>query len=318
MRTQPNFWTAKSAISTLLLPLAWLYGLGSMLHRKFTKPETLHAPVISIGNITAGGAGKTPTTIMLAHLLQEMGKTPHILSRGYGATIATPIRVATQHHHTRQVGDEALLLAKHAPTWVFPSRFQSGIAAIAAGADILLCDDGLQHYALSKDVNLLVIDGAYGVGNGRYLPAGPLRESLAHALTRCDAVILIGQDKHHLRDKITLPIFNASIRATGDTNWLKGTHVIAFAGIARPQKFYDTLLELGAVLSGTFSFADHHHFSEKELALLNQSGAMLVTTEKDWVRLPAQWQTRIRYVPVALHLEEPAALRQWLEQKLYA
>lgn len=318
MRRQPDFWNRQGFLPFVLLPIAWLYGLSAKLHRALVYPKRLGVPVISIGNITAGGAGKTPTTIALAQLLQQNGMIPHIISRGYGAKIAAPLRVDVVQHNVCDVGDEALLLAQHAPAWVCPNRYAAGSAAIKAGANILLCDDALQHHALKKDINLLVIDGAYGIGNGKILPAGPLRESLTAAHKRCDAVILIGDDRHGLTHHISIPIFRASILPKGDMEWLKDTKVIAFAGIARPQKFYETLLELGAVLSKTFNFADHHRFSEAELTLLTQQDMMVVTTEKDWVRLPSHWQARIRYVPIALQLENSAALRDWLEQKLHA
>ncbi|MFZ4125199.1 MAG: tetraacyldisaccharide 4'-kinase [Rickettsiales bacterium] len=316
MRTQPSFWVTRGVISTLLLPLAWLYGLGTMLHRLVVSPKALPIPVISIGNVTTGGAGKTPTTIALVRLLKESGYVPHILSRGYGAKIVTPLRVDAAHHTAQEVGDEALLLAQCAPTWVCPNRYEAGIAAIAAGANVLVCDDALQHHALEKDLNILVIDGGYGLGNARLLPAGPLRESLRSAVQRSHATIMIGNDTQQLSPKISLPLFNATIRPQGDTAWLNGTRVIAFAGIARPQKFYDSLLGLDAVLTATFSFADHHTFTEEELTQLTSGDAIAVTTQKDWVRLSPQWQARIKYLPITLDFTAPHILKQWINDAL--
>jgi tetraacyldisaccharide 4'-kinase len=317
MLRQPKFWSTRGALSIALSPLAALYECGATLHRIMCSPKALPVPVISIGNITAGGAGKTPTTIAIAQLLQQQGMIPHIISRGYGANIAAPLRVDVAQHNVQDVGDEALLLAHHATTWVYPDRHAAGMAAIVAGANVLVCDDALQHHALKKDINLLVIDGAYGIGNGKMLPAGPLRESFAKACARCDAIILIGADMHGVRDHTTLPIFKATIIPSGDVSWLNGTRVTAFAGIARPQKFYQTLLDLGAIPTATYDFPDHRLFSDTELRMLS-SHDMPVTTQKDWVRLSPAWQERIRYVPITLQLEDSAALHTWLEHTLRA
>lgn len=316
MRT-PNFWRTNGLVPCLLTPFSWLYAAGAALDRRCTSSHTLSVPVISIGNITAGGAGKTPTTIALTKLLRARGRNPHILSRGYGAKIAAPLKVDVAQHSAVQAGDEALLLAHAAPTWVYPKRKDSGNAAINDGANVLVCDDALQHHALAKSINLLVIDGAYGVGNGKGLPAGPLRESLSSALARVDAVIIIGADVHGLAKKITMPVFTATMQATGDVHWLKDTRIIAFAGIARPQKFYDTLTVLGAQITTHFDFADHHVFSEEELKTITTLGAA-VTTEKDWVRLSPEWKKRIRYVPVEVVFDDIVAIGDWLEEKLHA
>lgn len=317
MPAQPNFWATRSVASVLLLPLSLLYVLGAKLDHLLAKPQRLRVPVISIGNVTVGGAGKTPTSIAITKLLKERGHMPHILSRGYGAKIAAPIRVNPAQHKSADVGDEALLLAQYAPTWVCPKRIQSGDAAVSAGANLVICDDALQHHALHKDINMLIIDGAYGIGNGWLLPAGPLRESLSDALARCDGVVLIGEDAHGVTRNISLPIFKAKLEPVGDVNWLKNTDVIAFAGIARPQKFYATLKALGATIRATHDFPDHHEFSESELNVLASSGT-LVTTEKDWVRLSPEWQTRIKHLPVALRFDDAQKLGNWLEEKLRA
>lgn len=203
------------------------------------------------------------------------------------------------------------------PTWVCPERVKSGDAAVAAGANVVVCDDALQHHKLHKDINLLVIDGAYGTGNGLLMPAGPLRESLNDALARSHAVILIGEDAHGVTRNITLPIFKATLKPVGDFAAFKGKDVVAFAGIARPQKFYDTLRALGPNIRATHDFPDHHEFTESELKTLASTGTV-VTTEKDWVRLPAEWQSRIQYLPVALQFADAEKLSDWLEAKLHA
>jgi tetraacyldisaccharide 4'-kinase len=308
------FWQTHGLLAQTLRPFAAIYALGTALDRTLKPPEHVGIPVISVGNVTAGGAGKTPVTLALANLLAK--HEPHILTRGYGARIQAPLRVNPAQHTARDVGDEALLLARIAPVWAFANRISSATAAKAAGAKILLCDDALQHHPLYKDLSLLVIDGTYGIGNGLLLPAGPLREPLRTALARSHAVILIGEDRHGLTAKISLPIVHARIKPAGDVGWLKGARIIAFAGIARPQKFYATLAQQGADIIATHDFPDHHPYTEHELERLAQPGNLLVTTEKDWVRLPPAWQSKIRALPVMLQFDEPEKFREWINHAL--
>ncbi len=305
-----RFWQSRNIVAQALWPLSQIYMLGAALDRWLATAQKPSVPVIAIGNVTAGGAGKTPTTIALAKLLGD--QTPHILTRGYGANITAPIRVNPAQHLAEQVGDEALLLAAAAPAWAFRRRSASAEAAIAAGAKLLLCDDALQHHPLHRDINLLVLDGEYGVGNGWCLPAGPLREPLHQALLRCHAVILIGEDRHQLTAPVSLPVFHARIMPAEDTAWLKNTRLLAFAGIARPKKFYDFLRAQGAEIVATQDFPDHHSFAEKELERLAAPGLPLVTTEKDWVRLRPLWRQRVRAVPVQLQFDAPEKLREWI------
>ena len=309
-----QFWQRRGLWANLLRPAAALYRIGAAYDRRTTVPQQLAVPVIALGNVTVGGAGKTPATIALARLLADCA--PHILTRGFGAKIAAPIRVNPAQHHAEDVGDEALLLAAAAPSWACPKRVAAGQAAIDAGAQLLLCDDALQHHALHKTINLLVLDGDYGIGNGLLLPAGPLRETLPEALARCHAVILIGTDRHHLTAHISLPVFHAHITPAADVAWLKGQRLLAFAGIARPEKFYATLRALGADLVATQDFSDHHAFTETELTRLAASEFTLITTEKDWMRLSPEWRARVRVLPVQLRFDEPEHLREWIRHAL--
>lgn len=307
----PRFWQSRSITSTALLSASLLYRLGASLDRKFTKAQHALLPVISIGNVTAGGAGKTPATLALIPLLQALGHTPHILTRGYKGATLTAHRVQ-QTDDAAMVGDEALLLAQAAPTWVGRDRLASAQAAASNGATILLCDDALQHHALHKDISFLVIDGPYGIGNGRILPAGPLREPLASAITRCNAVILIGNDAQQRTSQLPLPVFTASLKPTGDTAFLKQGNWLAFAGIGRPEKFYSTLRALGSNLVATRDFPDHHAYSDADIiqlqALATRSNATLITTEKDAVKLPASARSTIHVLPVGLVFDEPQAI----------
>ena len=318
MRT-PRFWQQKNWLSNLLLPASFLYGLGAMLDRRLTPPQRAALPVLSIGNVTAGGAGKTPVTMALIPLLQSLGQQPHIISRGYGGSATAAHRVLPSDDW-QQVGDEPLLLANAAPTWVATKRMNAACAAQAAGANMVVADDAHQHHAIAKDVSLLVIDGHYGIGNGRLLPAGPLREPFAAALARADAVVMIGEDRHGLSPKINKPIFTASLAPQGDTAWLNRAKLLAFAGLARPQKFYDTLISLGANIIGYQDFADHHPYTRSEIesliAAAKIQGAILITTAKDAVKIPTDLRSQIRVLEVAIQWKNEAALRQWLAERL--
>ena len=217
----PRFWQEHSLASTALLPLAGLYGVGAWLDRTFTKAQTAPLSILAIGNATAGGAGKTPTALALAPLLRELGHIPHFATRGYGA--ATPLHAhrVSDKDDAAHVGDEALLLARIAPTWVGRDRLAAANAAREAGATLLICDDALQHHRLKKDLTLLVIDGPFGIGNGRLLPAGPLREPFSTALTRSDAAIFIGADSQQLAAAIEQPIFHAHLAPSANMPSLK-------------------------------------------------------------------------------------------------
>jgi tetraacyldisaccharide 4'-kinase len=285
-----------------------------------TQPTRVAVPTICVGNLTAGGAGKTPVVLSLAQLLRARGRRPHILSRGYGGSFKGPLQVDPTRHRASEVGDEPLLLAAAAPSWIGADRVASARAAIAAGADLLLLDDGFQNPALAYDIALVVIDGGYGIGNGRVMPAGPLREPAAPALERASAVVMIGACEQPL-DLGRLPILKAAL-APIDADALKGQRVVAFAGIGRPTKFFATLRELGADLAWTRDFPDHHPYSAGELdtlaAAARAKNATLVTTEKDWVRLPPQWREKIRALKVALRWDDAAALERMLAPALGA
>lgn len=323
MRHAPSFWHVPSRTGRMLAPLGLLYAAGGLLHRVFTRSQSAHVPVISIGNVVAGGAGKTPTVITITQLLRMAGFTPHILSRGYGGSFTEPTRVVPNTHSTTTVGDEALLLARAAPTWVHPKRIRSAGHAAAAGANVLVCDDALQHHGLRKDINIVVIDGAYGLGNGYCIPAGPLREPLSCALRRADAVVFIGDDQHFLRPRIplSLPVFHADIVPVGDVGFLYEKPIIAFAGIARPQKFFDSLAALHVTPVATHVFPDHHPFTDEELRALfaeaSSKNARLVTTEKDWVRLPDAMRRHCHSLPIQLRFAKTQAVAEWLIERLY-
>jgi tetraacyldisaccharide 4'-kinase len=289
--TPPRFWQTGGLLPTALAPFGAI--TAAITARRVARAGwRAPVPVICVGNAGVGGSGKTPVVLDLAARLTRRGVAVHCLTRGYGGSARGVTRVDPTGHTAAEVGDEALLLAAVAPTWVGADRGASGRAAVAAGAQALLMDDGLQNPTLEKTVSLLVIDGGAGFGNGRLLPAGPLREPVARAAARCRAAVMIGADQRGAAAALPadLPILQASLAPGPDMLAQAGRVALAFAGIARPGKFFATLEQAGMVLAESRGFADHHSYSARELANLRLRagalGAVLVTTWKDFVRIP--------------------------------
>jgi tetraacyldisaccharide 4'-kinase len=328
MLRAPRFWFSPPGAPRLaarfLAPAAALWGVGARLRQARGRPEPAPVPVICVGNLTVGGAGKTPTVIALLSALSEAGWTPHALSRGYGGVERGPHRVDPEADPAERVGDEPLLLAAFAPTWVARDRLAGARAAAAAGADVIVMDDGFQDPRLRKDLSILVIDSEQGFGNGRLIPAGPLREPVAQGLARADAALLIGTRAQEAALRATwpelkaLPLLRGRIAPLPTGLPLDGAPVVAFAGIGHPEKFFATLRALGADLRATHAFPDHAAYSPAILRRLaaeaRGQGAALVTTEKDSVRLPRAFRREAMAVPVRLELAEPATLVEFLEQ----
>ena len=298
----PGFWQHDGAIARLLAPLSG--PVAEWAARRMERPGwRVPVPVVCCGNVSVGGAGKTTLALDLGQRLVRRGARVAFLTRGYGGRAQTAARV-TLGHDARDVGDEALLLAAVAPTFVGADRVASAKAAVGAGATVLVMDDGLQNPGLVKDLSLLVIDGVAGFGNGRVLPAGPLREPVAGCAARCDAAVVIGAE--HAAIGTHLPASLAVLRATlrPEAPGLAGRRVLAFAGIGRPAKFFATLAEAGAEIAGQRGFADHHVFHPAELRRLHRRaaklGAVLVTTPKDAVRLPPEWRDQVEVAGVSL------------------
>lgn len=318
----PDFWQRDGAAARLLDPIGRLYGLAGHVRRRLATPSELDIPVICIGNLTAGGAGKTPTAIAIARYLIAKGERPHLLSRGYGGRARGPLRVDLDRDDAIDVGDEPLLLAEVAPTWVSADRVAGGRAAKAAGASHIVMDDGLQNPGLAKDLSLLVVDGITGFGNHRLMPAGPLREALAPAFSRIDAAIVIGPDQAGIEAVLPegLTRLSADIQADPGQEDLKGRPVLAFAGIGRPAKFFQSLEELGAQIVETHSFPDHHRYRVSEvenlLARAKRSDAACITTAKDHVRLAPNLKNAVEKLLVSLHFDELQHLDKLLSQSL--
>ena len=307
MRT-PAFWQRDGARlpALLLAPFGWIYGWLTL--RRLRKPGwRAPVPVISIGNFTAGGAGKTPTAIAVAEALKARGESPFFLTRGYGGRITGPVRVDTAVHDAADIGDEPLLLARHAPVIVARDRAAGARLAISEGATCLVLDDALQNPALAKDFSLAVIDGGFGFGNGNCVPAGPLRAPVHAMQPHIDAVLIIGKDEMDCGQacrSLSWPFFSAMMQPdAASVATLAGRDVVAFCGIGRPEKFRETLEVLGAKIRAFHAFADHHPYSEAEARMLGEAddAALLVTTEKDHVRLrgsPALEALAVRAMPV--------------------
>lgn len=323
-RTAPRFWRAGSGsrLPILLRPLAAVYGFGNRLNQRMTAAQEIGVPVLSIGNLVAGGAGKTPTAITIAQHLLAIGRHPHIVSRGYAGRLKGPLQVDPLRHSAVDVGDEALLLAAVAPTWISRNRPAGARAAAAAGADCIIADDAHQTYALARRLNLLVVDGGYGFGNGLQLPAGPLREPIEDGLSRCDAIVMIGTTSVAMPDFGNRPVFTANLQPhPADAERLRGRRVLAFAGIGRPEKFFTSLHQLGAIVVKTATFPDHALYTPDTVMRLVEAAhdvnAIPVTTAKDLVRLPEAARPMVDVLRVSLAFSTPQKLDDFLQNRLF-
>ena len=312
----PDFWDRDDGAAKLaaaaLTPLGLLYGAAVRWKARHAKPYRARVPVICIGNLTAGGTGKTPIAIAVADAIIARGKNPFFLTRGYGGQLAGPV-VVSRYHSAAEVGDEPLLLARKAATVVAYDRHQGALLAVERGADVIVMDDGHQNFTLHKDLSLVVVDGEHGFGNGHVLPAGPLREPVEQGLARADAVILTGDGTPSL-PAFKGPVLRARIAPPDTAEW-RGRRVVAFAGIGRPEKLFRSLAGLGAELVATVAFADHHPYTKEELTDLKSraNGAQLVTTEKDYVRLTAVDRDGVTFLPVTTTIEPQEALDRLLD-----
>lgn len=308
----PGFWHREPGVlSTLLAPLGALYAAGTARRLRMETPAHMPVPVVCIGNLNAGGTGKTPTTIAIVQRLLEWGVAVHVVSRGYGGSLEGPVRVQEMKHTADEVGDEPLLMAAFAPVWVAKDRAAGARAAVDAGAQIILLDDGFQNPSVHKDLSIVVVDARQGFGNGHVIPAGPLREPVATGLARADFTLTIGA----AADQIDIPgppqlRGNLQPLQTG-MSWA-GVPVFAFAGIGQPEKFFRTLKALGADVRGTVALDDHQPLSQALLTRLGEQAAKLsaqpITTEKDAVRLPPALRGRVMTLPVRLEIEDWAPL----------
>jgi tetraacyldisaccharide 4'-kinase len=297
--------------AALLAPLGWLYGASVAFKARTARPFDPGMPVICVGNLTAGGSGKTPIAIAIAEMLRARGHKPYFLTRGYGGSERGPA-MASRGHSAAVMGDEALLLARTAPTIVARDRAAGARLAKEKGATVIVMDDGHQNFSIAKTLSLVVVDGETGFGNGYQIPAGPLREPVAQGLARADAVIFVGDGAPDLGG-YSGPVLRAHLKAEGDA--FAGKTVFAFAGIGRPEKFFASLEDGGAAVVGSCFFPDHHPYSENEIIQLRAVAgeAMLVTTEKDFVRLSTAQRKGIRMLKVAAVFDDAHATERLLD-----
>jgi tetraacyldisaccharide 4'-kinase len=328
----PAFWYQAPAgwldrlAPAALHPLSLLYQALGRRRLQRTKPARIGAAVICVGNLTLGGTGKTPVTMGMLDVALERGVNAQALSRGYGGRNKGPLCVDLARHTAKDVGDEPLMIATVAPTWVSRDRQAGAEAAILHEAELVVMDDGHQNPQVFKDLSIIVVDAEAGWGNGRIFPAGPLREAVTPGLARADAVILMLRDREQAPDYAGLGLAELEIPVI--TAWLEPAApppsgpLLAFAGIGRPEKFFRSLAAAGGQLAETRAFPDHHAYSRSELRKLREAadaaGAQLVTTEKDFVRIPAAERDGLTAWPVRIVFSEPARIAALVQQALDA
>jgi tetraacyldisaccharide 4'-kinase len=325
MRAPAFWWSNPGAVAALLSPFASV--CSAVAARRLKQPGArVGMPVICVGNPTVGGAGKTPTAMAVARLLIEAGERPYFLTRGYGGRLAGPVAVKSTHT-AAQAGDEPLLLARIAPTVVAADRVAGAELARQKGASVIVMDDGFQNPSLAKDLSILVIDGARGVGNGRVLPAGPLRAPLEPQFERASGILIIGEVTGAAPVVVAararkLPLFHATLVPDVEAvETLRREKVLAFAGIGDPEKFFATLAAAGIDAPIKRSFPDHHRYTASQAKALIDDAArhklLLLTTEKDMVRIQGnaaltELASVTRALPVSLRVQEHAELRKFI------
>ena len=325
----PSFWYDDSSASALpkliLTPFSYFYRLGFDISQRIANPYRSRLPVICIGNLTAGGSGKSPCAIAIKDLLSEQNLTKHpcFLIRGYKGSLKGPVLVDPNVHTAKQVGDEALMLAKHGHVIVSKDRKEGAILAEKKRFDMIIMDDGLQNPQLEKDYKIIVVNGFKGFGNQGQIPAGPLRQSIESGIEQADCVIIIGEDEYGIQDLVeNTTIFHATYEPAPEQNFEPNVKTIAFAAIAHPDNFKRTLESIGVAIKNFYSYPDHKTLKEaEELELVMEaynSQAQIITTEKDYVRLSEQSQQspQITFLKMDMNLLAPDKIIEDIGHKM--
>ena len=319
MLKAPKFWYLKrdSFLSNSLYPFSLIFRLGTKIRNLVSREKKTTLPIICVGNIVVGGAGKTPVALKIGNMLLKAGYKPHFVSKGYGG-LEKNNTLVKDWHSPKSVGDEPLLLSEIAPTWIGLNRNKSFQLASENGADCIVMDDGFQNPTLQKDFSIVVINGEQGFGNKRVIPSGPLRESISRGLSRTNLVITIGDMSETLKDKIPkhIPLITANFKIKEDEMMLKGQRVTAFAGIAYPEKFFNSLKLVKANIVDKISYSDHHIYSEDDLLYLaeiaNKNKSILVTTKKDMVRIPKNFRSLVKTIDGFIEFDDEKLLLEIL------
>ena len=319
MLKAPKFWYMKrdSFLSNSLYPFSLIFRLGTKLRNLVSRERKSKLPIICIGNIVIGGAGKTPVALKIGNMLKQAGYNPHFVSKGYGG-LEKNNTLVKDWHSPKSVGDEPLLLSEIAPTWIGLNRNKSFQLAKEKGADCIVMDDGFQNPTLQKDFSIIVINGEQGFGNKRVIPSGPLRESINRGLSRTNLVILIGEISDEVRNKIPkhIPLIAANFKIKEDEMILKGQRVTAFAGIAYPEKFFNSLKLVNTNIVDKITYSDHHVYTENDLLNLaeiaNKNKSILVTTKKDMVRIPKNFRSLVKTIDGFIEFDDENLLLEIL------
>ena len=321
----PGFWRKKNnliekIIILFLLPFSLVYFLIFKIVKKIKKTNKVGIPVICVGNINVGGSGKTPFVIYLVNLLKKKKVNVHIVSRGYLGKLRGPIQVDIKKHTYKDVGDEALLLAKETNTWVSKNKFEGALMATLHGADVIILDDGLQNYSLHQDLKIVVVDGGFGFGNEFPIPAGPLRESISSGIKKSDILILFNKDKNDIEKKIKnkISIIHGSAKIKKISN-LKNKKIVGFSGMGRSEKFYSSLKKNKINVLEFFSYPDHYSYNKKRINnLINyakKNDAILVSTLKDKQRINFDQRKKISFLDLEIEIKEIKSLIHFLKKK---
>ena len=317
MLKAPKFWYLKkdTFLSRSLYPLSLLFRLGTKFRNIASHTNKFAFPVICIGNIVVGGAGKTPVAIKIGELLKISGYNPHFISKGYAGVIKKSTLVETWHS-PQSVGDEPLLLSEIAPTWIGKDRNNSIKLAKNMGADCIIMDDGFQNPTIHKDFSIVVINSSQEFGNKRVMPSGPLRESIKRGLSRTNLIIVIGAITESLKNSIPdhIPIFPAKFVIDNNNKIFKGQKITAFAGIAYPEKFFKSLEEQGSKIVKKITYPDHHIYDENDLLTLaeiaNKTKSILVSTQKDFTRIPKSYKSLVNTLSGEINFENEDLIKE--------